>query len=286
VLPAFRWERGTGADPAVRVSTRHGGGLRVYLERPWFSSGVGELLAVVLWPDPGREPPDGMRQAVTRWGRDPVFDAPPVPAAVPRPGDFPLAVATATGLVLPGLAGEPVSVAGHAVTDYHQDRRLWSCDIEIAGGAAYTPFVRLALARWQPSSLPGLELSRVVAVDFAQLPPERTVTAAASTVGSSRQLALTVTGPSYRAGPDGSPSEVDVTVQRRLPGTRGDAGWVDAGPESAFTVSQDVLPAGGPVRWQGQARVGAAGGPHRVVIREQERIGGRGRPVFLETVEF
>ena len=288
VVPAFRWERGAGADPAVRVSTRHGGGLRVYLERPWFSSGAGELLAVVLWPDPNRDPPPAVQQVVTRWGRDPIWQAPPVPAGVPRPGDFPLAVATATGLALPEPAGGPdqlVSVAGHAVTDYDPDRRLWSCDIELAGGPAYTPFVRLALARWQPSSLPGLELSRVVPVDFAQLPPARTVTAVASTVGSSRQLGLTVTGPSYRAGPDDA-ADVDVTVQRRLPGTSGDAGWVDAGPESAVTVAQDVDATGDTIRWQGMARVGAAGGPHRVVIRERERIGGRGRPVFLETVEF
>lgn len=36
--------------------------------------------------------------------------------------------------------------------------------------------VRLALARYQPDSIPGLELSRVVLADFGQVPPQRTVT--------------------------------------------------------------------------------------------------------------
>jgi hypothetical protein len=40
-------------------------------------------------------------------------------------------------------------------------------------GEAYFPFVRLALARYQPQSVPDAHLSRVVLVDFAQLVPNR-----------------------------------------------------------------------------------------------------------------
>ena len=47
VVPTFRWSR-PAATGNTRTSTRLGNGLRVYLERPWFSSGDGELLGVVL----------------------------------------------------------------------------------------------------------------------------------------------------------------------------------------------------------------------------------------------
>ncbi|MFQ5810607.1 MAG: hypothetical protein ACE5JM_13405, partial [Armatimonadota bacterium] len=46
VVPTFGWE--TQETSRGRTRTRSGGGLRVYLERPWFSSGDGELLGVVL----------------------------------------------------------------------------------------------------------------------------------------------------------------------------------------------------------------------------------------------
>jgi hypothetical protein len=47
VVPTFGWERQT--DTNSKRSVRFGGGLRVYLRRPWFSSGEGELLGVTLW---------------------------------------------------------------------------------------------------------------------------------------------------------------------------------------------------------------------------------------------
>jgi hypothetical protein len=49
-IPSFSWpdEAKTMVDGEVR-STRLGGGIRVYVDRPWFSSGNGELLGVVLY---------------------------------------------------------------------------------------------------------------------------------------------------------------------------------------------------------------------------------------------
>jgi hypothetical protein len=53
-VPSFGWDpvrpRRPIAPGAKLSSRRLGGGLRVYLERPWFSSGDGELLGVVLRP--------------------------------------------------------------------------------------------------------------------------------------------------------------------------------------------------------------------------------------------
>lgn len=51
VVPTFGWER--KRELGKFTSLRKGGGLRVYMERPWFSSGDGELLGVILSPTPG-----------------------------------------------------------------------------------------------------------------------------------------------------------------------------------------------------------------------------------------
>ena len=71
-------------DPGIFERTRTGGGLRIYLARPWYSSGEGELLGVVfldgtefLTLDPSLKP------LVTQWGADPIWggDAATVSAA-------------------------------------------------------------------------------------------------------------------------------------------------------------------------------------------------------------
>ncbi len=61
VLPTFRWDR-TDEGP-IRTHVRHGSSLRVWLRRPWFSSGDGELLGVVL--EPGSKVPRGWKAAAT-----------------------------------------------------------------------------------------------------------------------------------------------------------------------------------------------------------------------------
>ena len=120
--------------------------------------------------------PDFLSAAVTQWGMDPIWDAPPPPSqAVPLPQHFGNAVEIPSGLTLegpPGVANVPISVAGHSVR-YDTDRQLWHCDIELNSGVAYFPFIRLALARYQPKSLPDAHLSRVVLADYVQLVPER-----------------------------------------------------------------------------------------------------------------
>jgi hypothetical protein len=55
VLPTFRWERQD--EGAHRAHVRHGNAVRVWLRRPWFSSGDGEQLGVVL--EPGVRLPHG-----------------------------------------------------------------------------------------------------------------------------------------------------------------------------------------------------------------------------------
>lgn len=194
IVPTFAWTREEARDGLA--SRRRGQSLRVYLRRPWFSSGDGELLGVVLAHGPrvtyadgvskleaswlaGQvipEPPTRLRSLVTRWGSDPTWVSAP---AWPGPSlhHFPNKRAQAQDLVLDELGGPApapwsLAVAGHEV-GFDAERGLWYCDLELDTGAAYFPFVRLALCRFQPRSLAGLEVSRVVLADFVQLTPDR-----------------------------------------------------------------------------------------------------------------
>jgi hypothetical protein len=64
-------------------------------------------------------------------------------------------------------------VAGHEV-HFDEERKLWYSDIVVDLGQSYYPFIRLALARYQPESIAGAHLSRIVLADFIQPAPDRT----------------------------------------------------------------------------------------------------------------
>lgn len=76
---------------------------------------------------------------------------------MPLPEHFRNAVAVGTGLTLDELSNEPFipfTAVGHQVHyDDQHGRKLWYCDIDMDAGEAYFPFVRLALARYQPQSV-------------------------------------------------------------------------------------------------------------------------------------
>ncbi|MFD0385081.1 hypothetical protein ACFQ2B_31125 [Streptomyces stramineus] len=197
LVPTFGWERSVDHQAHRVTQVRRHAGLRVHLGRPWFSSGDDELLAVVLDPGGATDPrlPD---ELVTRYGIDPVWaDG----TALPRPTaeHFPNAVLTAADVAL----AEPVAGATEAVTVvafepvYDKRQKLWRCDIDVdlgptAGGTAYFPYVRLALARYQPHSVDPLHLSKVVTAEFSQLVPDRTVTAAMTEDG---RIGVELSGP-------------------------------------------------------------------------------------------
>jgi hypothetical protein len=206
VVPTFGWVR--TKDDGNKSSWRRGGGLRVYLNRPWNVTGYGEMLAVVLpaasfKDDPNTAPPpQPLKNFVTQWGNDPIWLSSFVSSASPKRSDFPLArtaadptgrwlpsfapaeeadqppsAFTVTGLPHPDLvSGVPpqafVEIAPHDVY-YDEERQLWYCDIEVDWGAAYYPFIRLALARYQPVSVSGAHLSNIVLADFMALVPDR-----------------------------------------------------------------------------------------------------------------
>jgi hypothetical protein len=268
VVPTFRWEREVTTNTKTEV--RLGNGLRVYMHRPWYSSGSGELLGVVLWPSASPAPTDSDREAakgiVTQWGLDPTWQSGRI-GDVPTASDFTRALRTDTSLSLQESALQ-VDVAGHAVS-YDHDRRLWFCDIELDNSSAYAPFVRLALARYQPRSIPGIELSHVTLCDFAQLAPDR---AAALTFDPAdhRRARLVVAG----LAPDGPTTSVlEATVEARRHDVRSDLGWAPAAP-AAVQVVEDTPAPSQPASILLAATITfaqlPAPGEYRVVVREHE----------------
>jgi hypothetical protein len=286
VVPTFGWERQESTN--VKSSVRFGNGLRVYLNRPWWSSGVDELLGVVLWPS-GLPAPDystreEFKPYFTQWGADPIWKSGDLDA-VPAVEAFPDASQSAENLQLPN--GMAVDVAGHPV-GYDAARRLWYCDVQFATTPAYAPFVRLALARYQPHSIPGVELSRVVLADFAQLAPNRS---AVMTIdpGDPRRARVFVGG----LAPQGpTQSVIEVSVEMRRSDIQTDLGWQPA-PATIVTVAEDqpAPTSPGAVLWAGSVAFVTAPAPgvFRVVIREHEILSVSGDPaerVFAQRLVY
>lgn len=255
VLPLFRWEAGTEPEQPVATRRSRRAGVRIYLERPWYSSGEGELLGVLLAP--GGYDAGALRHPVSQWGADPVWTSAPVARRglfleldnllraigfEDRPGDALPVVPPAT-LPLATVPGSPpVTVLGYR-PQYSVDRGLWYVDVAIDPGSTFWPFVRLAVARYQPDSIAGCHLSPPVQCDFVQLTPERTASVSRT---DSRHVRVLVSGPvGVRLPPAGTrtslaapPSRVDdldawarvhrkvvARLQRTDPAIPTDLGW-------------------------------------------------------------
>jgi hypothetical protein len=184
---------------------RVGRGLRVYLERPWFSSGDDEKLGVVLVQPlrptagialPGIPPI--LHRYTSQWGSDPVTSS-PVPNVDREMA--PEHIVNAEKVVVENLSLDEVppspALAVRAVglpVEFNAERRLWYCDIEFDPGRAYYPYVNLSLARLQEHAIPDAHLSRVVRTEFAQLVADRTATINRRTDGNIEILDVTVIG--------------------------------------------------------------------------------------------
>jgi hypothetical protein len=127
-------------------------GLCVQLGGPWGSTGLGELLGVIL------DRPSDPVPTATLVGPDLAAGR----CAGPVARHFPRAVA-----VLPDIDGRH-TVVGHEVA-LDLDTGRWSAEIELAGVFGYRPSLRLTLACYQPDSVPGAALSTFVTVDPIRL---------------------------------------------------------------------------------------------------------------------
>jgi hypothetical protein len=266
---------------------RKGGGLRIYMERGWFSSGDGELLGVILPQSHYADLPDFLRGNVTQWGADPIWRSeilPPRPilenfrSAVDLIPRLPLRVKVETSSGKFEEKIGDVAVAAYEVF-LDQEKDLLYCDIDIEAQHSYFPFVRLALARYQPCSLNGYELSAPVRAEFIQLTPDRTLTIKRERQG----LSVLLAGDSYTAEAPRATTQVVVMLEKKntydwipIPGAIenlkprkiGNAAWV----------------------WSGNIRLETKGAAIRLVVKELEEflLGADGttgrRLVFAERI--
>jgi hypothetical protein len=205
VVPTLGWT--TSAADGATVRHRRGGGLRVYLERPWFSSGDGELLGVVVGGLTSPIADD--YHLITLLGQDPIRDG--APLAFATPARFRNATLVAESIE-PLELRQPVAVVAYTPA-YDPDTRRWFCDLELDTLDAYMPFVRLALARYQPHAQVGCALSRIALADIVQTTPDRALTV----TREGEELQITVAGVSYTAIHSmGAPRSDDAALARMV----------------------------------------------------------------------
>lgn len=205
VIPAFEWVKTDQGN--VMTHIRKGGVLRVYLKRPWFSSGEDEKLAVILQDISGNtgnffdKLQDQMyTDTYTHWGADPLFvsELPGKPS--PQPGDFRLNPVIEKGLVYPGKDGYKATAVAYPVT-FDKEKQLWYADIAINTANMYFPFIKLALARFQQYSLridnTDVCLSNVVMAGMIQMVPERKASISLKPSGKDMVFNFKLSGPTY-----------------------------------------------------------------------------------------
>jgi len=326
VVPAWQLSAPSGSLKSGGIlQSRTGNFLRVYLERPWYSSGGGELLGVVTLPVV--QLPNTIQQAWTSVvGADPIYDAvfadwgrftgissltnlAPVPVVPGRPAYSnppELAISEDTG-------GEKYFIWPYEV-QFDPHTKLWFADVQLAFGdqsvagpdGAYPPmFVRLALTRFQPWSLAGVEVSPVVLATIAQPVPDRVVLVTNGTTAGTVQVQVEGWGyAGWRPAVFNSPGDynsgispnqdypetyggptmiVEVQVQDTSTGLSGDFAW-----KTAHGTRPVMLPSPGDngafVSWSGEVPIpGSPAGPLRLCISEIDFYAGATAPGVVDT---
>lgn len=270
-VPTLSWED-LSTNEAV-VTRRRGGGVRVWLERGWWSSGAGERLGVVFGPTVvGVNDPQ--YHVMSFIGHDPTR----VGGAVTAPTR-----ATFTGIVqFVDNVGLLENVGGMSLATFElafdTTSNRWYCDIDLDTGAAYLPVLRLALVRYQPHSLDHCAVSRVILVDLVQTLPDRMLTVRHDAGGAARTI--TVVGPSYTAtaglgGTRSDPAALAVVrckVQRKPSGTPDDPlAWVDV-PDAEVALSPTFTDS--VAEWTGSLSVPDAppDTDQRLLVVEEDRL--------------
>ncbi|MGW8401955.1 hypothetical protein ACWGLP_35630, partial [Streptomyces lydicus] len=160
---------------------------------------------------------------------------------------------------------------------------------------SYAPFVRLALARFQPDSLPGLSLSPVAVSDPVRLLPDRRLII--DRTGPDIHLSLLGTGPN-------PPNRLEVTLEEAHSASGVDVGSIEL-VDLATPPSTDI-PAWHPLPDHSLTsespatpctlRLPSGSTPLRLRVREVERLDApvsstsptelRDRTVFVDTIRL
>jgi hypothetical protein len=170
VVPTLQW------DVQKKQHTRTMG-LSVILNRPWYASGNGEQLAVILHDGANGSLVPNTLPAVysanqedtqSAWGMHPDWAG---YANIPA----------GSGSITVGDGSSTVAVVQSTGTkyvvpftpQYNDQDEQWFCNIKLGAPPAYGAVVRLIVARYQPMAVDKCKLSATVACDFALLGPQR-----------------------------------------------------------------------------------------------------------------
>ena len=133
--------------------------------------------------------------------------------------------------------------------DVHHDNEigLWYADLTFDVTGLYFPFVSLRLARFQPQSLPGMQLSKPVDAGFYQLAPDRAVTLTFIDVvvgqPDKRKIEIAVSGPRAAAAALTTGTHlgyaIEVAVEERTLSAPGD----QRDPLLGWNPSTTIVPA-------------------------------------------
>jgi len=293
VLPLFGWQESSSS--AMVTSTRTGSMLRVYLGRPWYATGAGEYLGVIVAnPVPADATlPADIAPLVSGYGTDPLFATGTRFASPLTVADFTLATATGDTVLLAEQAETTafVSVAGHQVS-WDAARQLWYADIALNISPSYFPFVQLALVRYQPSSLAGISVSRVVVADMIQVAPDRTLQL---TYPSPSVVKVAVSGPGYFYANGTSPSAMTAYVQEATVETSDpDLTWATVPSQLAGTALTMTSQTTAAISWEGEVNLPAARGSRkfRILVAESEQYPSvragtlTGRVSYLDAIQI
>jgi hypothetical protein len=252
VVPAFAWTGPTELTPDVEiVRSRSGGRLRVALGRPWYATGIGEQLGVVV-PVPG-SPQTGL----TEVARDPI-----------RPGTAP-DLPTGTVVDHPESAAD-VGALGFDV--FAVDGSLFA-DVSLPSHPTFPLLARLALARFQPESVPGRHLSELTLTDFVPVLPARELRARLEPAAA--RIRATLGGNGVAVAED-SPRTVSAWIERRPEGDG--ASLTAARPDLPGWTQVEGVVVGRLAEELSVPYAPESGFEHRLVVHEIDSIDGRSAP--------
>jgi len=270
-------------DDKYFTSKRTGGGIRVWLKKPWYVTGDGERLGVVIFESlptdvnpPSEEDVSTRRRLTTQWGLDPTsclrkqFCAPPVVE------DFVEQKEIGRNIPLKEFDNRPVSIVAYEPS-FSTERDQWYADVVLDPVPAEYCFIQMALVRYQSKSIlqpQDLRISSVVKADFAQLVPDRTVIVYRDATDA-RTLTLRVdiktetirtagSPPSGKAAPNILYRIIEVNVFKQT----GDASWI-VDNDIVVEADQNSNELDDPL-WSGKVRWPKRLGPRRLMVREKE----------------
>lgn len=228
-------------------------GLRIYLERGWFSTGDGERLAIIVSTS-STDP-----NATSLMGADPALKDTPVAASL-TPGDF--RNGTYAKHILGTTNQETFDIVSFPVS-LDKTKNLLCADVLFNARPNYRVFARLALARYQQHGQSLARLSTIRTADFIQLGPTRGLTIAEA----GEMLRVTVTGP----GTDDSVSPSLQSVLVAISETRGNAfePWQE---KERVTLSPKTPDQSMNFVWAGDIR--RTGDNHNRIVVEEFEIAG------------